>query len=167
MESADKDTQDVRKAIEHAPNPNSLCIQKKTLPANSYPSSAVKCYRCGGSHLAMECRFRNSTCHFCHKRRHIVKVCTMKSRVNSGTWRSEVKPKQTNWIKQDEIKHEEELEYMMFNVGSNPQKNPVLVEVAVDKAPLQMQVDTGASVCIISYSTYAALWENYLKFKIV
>ena len=84
----------------------------------------------------------------------------MKSRVNSGTWRSEVKPKQMNWIKQDEIKHEEELEYMMFNVGSNPKKNPVLVEVVVDKAPLQMQVDIGASVCIISYSTYAALWEN-------
>ena len=35
----------------------------------------------------------------------------MKSRVNSGTWRSEVKPKQMNWIKQDEIKHEEEPEY--------------------------------------------------------
>ena len=53
----------------------------------------------------------------------------------------------------------------MFNVGTNPQKNPALVEVAVDKAPLQMQVDTVASVCIISYSTYAALWENQPQIK--
>ena len=72
MESADKDTQDVRKAIEQ---PTQIhYVQKKTPPANSYPSSAVKCYHCGGSHLAMECTFRNSTCHFCHKQLHIVKV---------------------------------------------------------------------------------------------
>ena len=72
MESADKDTQDVMKAIEQPTQVH--YVQKKTPPANSYPSSAVKCYRCGGSHLAMECTFRNSTCHFCHKRLHIVKV---------------------------------------------------------------------------------------------
>ena len=92
----------------------------------------------------------------------------MKSRVNSGTWRSEMKPKQTNWISKMRLNmRRNQSIIMMFNVGSIPQKNPVLVEVAVDKAPLQMQVDTGASVCIISYSTYAGLWENYFKYKIV
>ena len=45
----------------------------------------------------------------------------------------------------------------MFKVWSFPQKNPVVVDVAVDKTPLQIQVDMGASVSIISYSTYIAL----------
>ena len=75
-----------------------------------------------------------------------------------------MKPKRTNWIKQDEIKRTQRV-YIMFNVGSNPQKNPVLVEVVVDKASLQMQVDTGASVSIISYSMYVALWENPLEIQ--
>ena len=67
MESADKNTQDVRKTIEQ---PTQIHVQKKTPPTNSYPSSATKCCHCGGSHLAMECRFRNSICHFCHKEGH-------------------------------------------------------------------------------------------------
>ena len=42
-DSADKDTQDVRKAIEQ---PTQIhYIQNKTPPTNSYPSSAIKCYR--------------------------------------------------------------------------------------------------------------------------
>ena len=65
----------------------------------------------------------DSICHFCTSEV-TVKGCRMKIRVNSGTRRSEVKPKQTNWTKLDEIKHEEEPAYMKFNVGSNPQKNP-------------------------------------------
>ena len=45
---------------------------------------------------------------------------------------------------------------------SHSQNNPVLVEAVVD---LQMQGDTGASVFIISYSTYIALRENPLQIQ--
>ena len=160
MESADKDTQDVRKSNEQ---PTQIhYIQKKTAPSNTYSSSATKCYRYCGSHLATEVRFINLMYHFCTSEV-TVKVCRMKSRDNSGIRGSEMKPKQTNWIKQDEIKHEDDPAYITLNVGSNPQKNPALVEVVVNKAPLQMQVDTGASVSIISYSTCVALWENPLQ----
>ena len=34
------------------------------------------CYRCGRGDLSDSCRFRDSECHYCHKRRgHIVKKC--------------------------------------------------------------------------------------------
>ena len=35
----------------------------------------------------------------------------MKSRVNSGTWRSEVKPKQTNWISKMRLNMRRSQEY--------------------------------------------------------
>ena len=37
------------------------------------------CYRCGGSHLASECRFCNADCRRCKKIAHIAKLCRSKS----------------------------------------------------------------------------------------
>ena len=33
------------------------------------------CYRCGGKHNQLTCRFKSETCRFCSKRGHIAKVC--------------------------------------------------------------------------------------------
>ena len=37
---------------------------------------------------------------------------------------------------------------------------PLLVDMTVNKVPLQMEVDTGASVSLISRDTYRKLWLN-------
>ena len=38
------------------------------------------CYRCGNKHTSAECRFKNATCNFCHKKGHIAKVCLSKAK---------------------------------------------------------------------------------------
>ena len=34
-----------------------------------------ECYRCGGNHLAVDCRFKLAICHFCKKHGHIARAC--------------------------------------------------------------------------------------------
>ncbi len=52
---------------------------------------------------------------------------------------------------------------------SNPNHRPITVEMLLDEKALLMQVDTGASVSIISQDTYASLWNTpppFLKAEI-
>ena len=34
----------------------------------------LSCYRCGGDHLPTKCQFKDTVCHGCKRRGHIVKV---------------------------------------------------------------------------------------------
>ena len=46
----------------------------------------------------------------------------------------------------------------MYHVTSTPVK-PLLVTVSINNASVEMEVDTGASVSIISEATYNHLWS--------
>ena len=41
--------------------------------------------------------------------------------------------------------------------GSNP---PLSVNITVDEVPIQMEIDTGAAVSLVSHATYAQHWES-------
>ena len=41
-------------------------------------SSPTFCYRCGGKHNQLTCRFKSEVFHYCRKRGHIAKVCKTK-----------------------------------------------------------------------------------------
>ena len=40
----------------------------------------TKSYRCGSSHQARECPFKDTECHYCKRKGHIAKVCRTKTR---------------------------------------------------------------------------------------
>ena len=70
-EAADRDAKDIQLPPQHQPLHN---IQKS--PLTKLPSNSPHtCYRCGGAHASDACRFKDAECHYCHKRRHLVKVC--------------------------------------------------------------------------------------------
>ena len=56
------------------------------------------------------------------------------------------------------IVKEEEDDYSMYHVTSTPVK-PLLVTVSINIASVEMEVDTEASVSIISEATYNHLWS--------
>ena len=148
VESAEKSARSLRSAtapvdqVNLLPRSGALQGQKK------------ECYRCGGNHLAMDCRFRLAICHFCKKRGHIARACIAKSKSSRG--------EQTHTIQED---WEEPVEsttpvevYDLYPVqGKN--RCPYMVQVVINGAPLLMEVDTGASMSLISESTYLKLWE--------
>ena len=51
--------------------------QRRAPPTGSRDQT---CYRCGNKHASSECRFKNATCNFCHKKGHIAKVCQTKAK---------------------------------------------------------------------------------------
>ena len=55
----------------------------------------------------------------------------------------------------------EENEYTLFNLYAHiDSQSPYLVTLQVDGVPLQMEIDTGSSLSLISESTFQQLWPN-------
>ena len=50
--------------------------------------------------------------------------------------------------------------YSLFTLTEQTEATPPLVDMIVNKVPLQMEVDTGSSVSLISRDTYRKLWLN-------
>ena len=107
----------------------------------SHNSGKPDCYRCGGQHKQQDCPFKHYECHHCHKKGHLAKVCRQKKRESPPV------PEQANMV---------EDEYSMFRVGSGRVK-PLYATVTVNGIPLSMEVDTGASVSIISLETFQTI----------
>ena len=129
-------------------------------------TSTATCYRCGGKHLAAVCRFKDSECHNCGKREHLAKVCRSKPK-HAGPTRQRESPTNKGRQKPSRAHHlvEETTEdpaYTLFSLHGQ-KANPMLVTVKVDQANLQMEVDTGASMFIISDETYHRLWPSGQK----
>ena len=64
------------------------------------------CCRCGGSHLASECRFCNTECWRCKKIGHIAKVCRSKSTA----------PRPTHYTQDFEVSQMEDTSYDLFMI---------------------------------------------------
>ena len=66
--------------IVQPPQPQINSLHKGPVSKSRSTRAPPPCYRCGGSHSHQVCRFQDSTCHYCHKRGHIAKVCKSKLR---------------------------------------------------------------------------------------
>ena len=56
--------------------------------------------------------------------------------------------------------HMEKSTYSMFNLSSNSQIRPWLVTLHLNKHPVKMQINTGATTTIVSKSTFSSLWQT-------
>jgi len=103
-----------------------------------------------------KCRFKTAECRKCGKKGHIARVCRSKQ-LSKGQPRPQLKdapsPRTTHTVK------DEEDDYAMYKVTATSVK-PLLVTVSINNASLEMEVDTGASVSIISEETYNHLWSQ-------
>ena len=133
-------------------------------------SGSDPCYRCGRhGHAPTRCRFRSFKCHQCGRIGHIKAVCRSSSqgekassqtRARRDVKKLEEASKENEYVQKSE-EAAEEIEYTLFNLYAHiDSQSPYLVTLQVDGVPLQMEIDTGSSLSLISESTFRQLWPN-------
>ena len=109
-----------------------------------------ECYRCGGKHLASRCRHKNTECHFCKRKGHIISACRKRKEV-----KKEVPREQTNQISENDCDEDYE-ENRLYRISSGSTK-PIVVSVNLNGQDVEMELDTGASVSLISEEAYGQI----------
>ncbi len=126
-------------------------VHRVSPPRKGGPASS--CFRCGkATHTAAKCRFKEAKCHGCGKVGQLVKVCRSKASKQSARGGRE---QHSGSIK---LVEDREFEYSLFQLTSIGRSKPLEVEVELDGQPVAMEVDTGASLSIISEASYRYVW---------
>ena len=153
METAEKETKDLHEipaAAVHATGgsmANNKRSSRKPPTQQQQPrrANSTDCYRCGGKHKASECKFRDAECNFCKKKGHIAKVCRSRLKLHkSHTYQLHTT---------DERDHELQ-EYSLFHTPGSRCSPPILISLKVNGVNLTMELDTGATLSLISEKTY-------------
>lgn len=158
-----------------------------TLPTQPVPAhhsspsenkQPAKCYRCGRSHLARTCHFKDYECNFCLKKRHIQHVCQTRLRQMKSK-SPPVMSKKGTQHRAHKVEEETEppatpgatrlpttqetppqqpplpVDYNVFVMGPDKPADPYLTTVTINGATLQMEIDTGSA-----RATFSKLWPN-------
>ena len=131
-------------------------VSSSEVPVNRVFSQAKRvtmkprqCWRCGrAGHFPSVCRFKDARCHKCGKAGHIKPVCSVVNVVQANTV-----------DKESDVNISDEQDAVMYinDVAVSADVNrlsPYMVEMRVQGSPLEMEVDTGASVSLVPKHVY-------------
>ena len=115
-----------------------------------------KCFRCGSSkHLAPNCKHKNDTCRYCHKKGHFEKVCFKKQRDSS---KGQGHTHHVTTLDSEPASDDEEFTFYINKVDTDPNKfKHFCLPVTVEGQFLNMEIDTGSSVTILNTKDFASL----------
>ena len=152
MEAASKNAQALQPsgsiAKTHGENLHKVQSSTRTKPQKS-PQSFT-CYRCGNTgHAANVCKHKSTKCNFCGKMGHLQKVCRSKGRKDANQ-------KGVHTVEAEEY----EAYHIFSNEDNSSPRNPYSVQLSIDEKQVQMEIDTGASVSIISSATYNDTFQD-------
>ena len=125
---------------------------------NRVSTSTSPCHRCGRSnHTANNCKFLNASCHNCGEKKNIAPVCRAPAKdIKAKKSGGRPKPSRTNWMAAADDHPSDsspgESDLPIYCLKTNKSK-PIKVEIQLNGKPLQMEVDTGAALSIISGDT--------------
>ena len=132
------------------------------VPSQGGPKTPPTCYRCGlKGHIITKCRVsQDVVCHHCKKRGHLQRVC--KSRNKPDQQKTKHQTKTVDLVPQDDKEEEGDVETILCHVKSPGVVNtpPILVSVKLDNCLVNMEVDTGASLTLMSETTFSGLWPG-------
>ena len=102
------------------------------------------CFRCTGSHLANNCKYKYYKCNNCSKIGHLSRACRM-SKVHA--------------VENKELSDSESDNFNLYAIGDKiPNKNDtIVVRLLIEKLPVLMEVDTGSAVTVMSETKFNKL----------
>ena len=153
LETAKKETKDLQESSSTVPV--HTVRQERRHPQRRAPNQPVakpqdpECYRCSGKHRATECKFRETECLVCKKKGHIARACRSKQR-------SQIRTHQFLTSTTDQAETDEYSLYHTHGQGNTP---PILVNLRLNGKDISMELDTGATLSIVSEKTYHSLFS--------
>ena len=133
-----------------------------TTTTTSTIESGVICHRCGAAgHKATTCRFRDRVCHRCKKKGHLARVC--KSGAKTPQQGHRTRPTGSQPVRQiEEESDSDDYTHLVAAVqqGREGRVPPIKVQIKLDECCVPMEVDTGASVSLMSEALYRKLWPG-------
>ena len=116
--------------------------------------------RCDSKHSPDYCRFRDATCHFCQKTGHISAVC-LKRKGTKGTYkvdRDEHNDDTNSITSGDNVSV-----HKLFHITRKKKIDPL---VGINDRWVRMEIDTGATVSLISRTVFDRYWQGPHKSKL-
>ena len=132
--------------------------------ATAVEPSSLTCYRCGRrGHTVAKCRVdKGVVCHHCHKRGHLRRACKSKAKSSQGKSGDKKNLKSVRKVQEDNEEESDSDSSTLHHLKSKGTANspPITVDVKVDDCLINMEVDTGASLSLMSNSTFQGLWPG-------
>ena len=150
IEASERDARNLKSGGSQPVYYNRKGDRKKTPPpAGGSDPGKMSCYRCGGNHLAPACRHKDTECGFCKKKGHLARVCRAKKKAQEESRHQQQPPQRNMFINNTD----ESATYDMFTLGDQTNEATHL-KVLLNDCPVEMIMDTGAALSIISHSTF-------------
>ena len=128
-----------------------LQAQVNLIPGKK-PAKPTRCYRCGKTnHSPDTCFYKRQKCRVCQKVGHIAKMCR------------QAKPQTTAYLQTGSEVESDEEELPLLNIQTvqpTTARGALLVRVKVEGKPLTLELDTGASVSLMSEGTWKKLFPD-------
>ena len=115
------------------------------------------CYRCGAPHSPSTCKFKTSTCYYCKKQGHLASVCRRKIRDLESAPRNSGQPYNRH-LEAATDDSGDIVHSLYYSTAKRPK--PIEVAVTLSEAETTMEVDTGATLSVMSEETYKRLWDR-------
>ena len=134
--------------------------RRTTKPASATPLKT--CHWCGqADHQHSKCSHKEATCHFCHKKGHLSRVCLSKAKQTQGAVGKAKPPSQRAHAVTAAERESSPEELQLFHIGHKQSKTkPLLCTLTIEGKPVEMEIDTGADVSIMSERAYQQLFSH-------
>ena len=104
------------------------------------------CYHCTEPHDPNQCPYKSYQCHICKKVGHIAKACRKR--------RTDYKTGNVKLVSTTDDRDEEDNEFDLYTIKEPSKQSGVLLNMEIAGTPIQMELDTGAAVTIMSETAF-------------
>lgn len=126
---------------------------KDTGSAKKFNGSCFCCGRVG--HKREQCRLKDEVCRGCGKTGHLVRVCRNKSRRKRQLYRK----KPVHHLEESPEEDSDD-DCTLYSLNSASKPRPYMVSMDINDKSLQMEIDTGASLTLVSECTFRDFWPT-------